>query len=283
MKKPDSAYASRDDRLTYVLGGHKPPNLHKWGPGVRDIYALHYIVSGKGILETNGCTFFLKAGESFMIFPQREVYYYPDRQDPWEYVWVEFKGNETLSLLSMIDISADRPVVPEAPAMLEPYFSTAWHGDMQPYQKLRSSAQVQLLLTLYMEYFPKAEMIAAPDYAGIAKEYIQNNYWNSSLTVADIVGVVNIERSYLFRLFKERTGMSVSGYLTACRIRNACKLLQSTGLSIKTVSFSVGYRDQLYFSKVFKKTTSYTPSDYKSRGVQDADFLHEDGYGYGLS
>jgi len=279
VKKPESAYASRDERLTYVLGGHKPPNLHKWGPGVRDIYALHYIVSGKGVLETNGATFFLKAGESFMIYPQREVYYYPDRNDPWEYVWVEFKGNEVSSLLSMIDILPDRPVVPEAPAALEPYFLTAWHGDMKPYQKLRSAAQVQQLLTLYMEYFPKAEMVSAPDYAGIAKEYIRNNYWNASLTVADIVSVVNIERSYLFRLFKERTGMSVSGYLTACRISNACKLLQSTSLSIKTVSFSVGYGDQLYFSKVFKKTTSYTPSDYRSRGVRDADLLPENGEG----
>ncbi|MHA7967579.1 AraC family transcriptional regulator [Paenibacillus sp. CAU 1782] len=267
VKKPDSGYASFDERLTYVFGGHKPPNLHKWGPGVRDIYALHYIVSGKGILETNGSRFLLQAGESFMIYPQREVYYYPDRQDPWEYVWVEFRGNEVLSLLSMIDISAERPVVPKAPSKLEPYFFTAWHGDMQPYEKLRSSAQVQLLLTLYMEYFPKAKMISAPDYASIAKEYIQNNYWKPELTVADIVAVVNIERSYLFRLFKERTGMSVSGYLTVCRIDNACKLLQSTDLSIKTVSCSVGYRDQLYFSKVFKKTTSYTPSDYKSKDV----------------
>ncbi|OMD34732.1 AraC family ligand binding domain-containing protein [Paenibacillus odorifer] len=74
------------NHLSSTLSGYKPPNMHRWGPGVRDIYALHYIESGRGTLETLEAFLSLKAGDSFIIFPENEVYYYPDPMDPWEYV-----------------------------------------------------------------------------------------------------------------------------------------------------------------------------------------------------
>lgn len=85
--------------------GYKPPNLHRWGPGVRDVYALHYIVSGRGYLKTSQAVYPLEAGDSFIIFPQMEVYYYPDPQDPWAYCWIECGGAEALRLLEMIHMS----------------------------------------------------------------------------------------------------------------------------------------------------------------------------------
>lgn len=62
---------SRASQIYFISGGHKPVNLHQWGPGVRDVYALHYIIRGQGTLETGGQHFRLGAGESFIIFPQR--------------------------------------------------------------------------------------------------------------------------------------------------------------------------------------------------------------------
>ncbi|WP_231869971.1 helix-turn-helix domain-containing protein [Paenibacillus riograndensis] len=46
-------------------------------------------------------------------------------------------------------------------------------------------------------------------------------------------------------------------------MRQACELLAESRLSIKSLSYSVGYHDPLYFSKIFKKVTSYTPSQYR--------------------
>ncbi|WP_231869970.1 AraC family ligand binding domain-containing protein [Paenibacillus riograndensis] len=48
------------------------------------------MVSGRGYLKTGQAVHPVEAGESFMIFPQMEVYYYPDPQDPWAYCWIEF-------------------------------------------------------------------------------------------------------------------------------------------------------------------------------------------------
>lgn len=251
-----------EGELRYLAGGYKPANLHRWGPGVREVFALHYIISGRGTLETGGAVFHIREGESFLIFPHTEVYYYPDPEDPWEYVWNEFSGGEARQLLAMTKLSEGRPVAGAAPGELRSFFHIAWNPGVQAYERLRSNARLRLLLSFYLEFFPR-EGTAPADYAGMAKAYIEHNYWKPSLRVSDIVQAVNVERSYLFRLFKEATGQSVSGYITWFRIRRARELLKSSGLSVQSVAYSTGYHDPLHFSRVFKKTTSLSPSAYR--------------------
>lgn len=121
---------------------------------------------------------------------------------------------------------------------------------------------MRLLLSYYMEHYPKEPQVDAKDYVWLARKYIEQNYWKPTLTVTEIVKAVNLERSYLFRLFKAATGKSVLEYITSCRIERACELLKTSGLPIQSVAYSVGYNDPLYFSKVFKKATSHTPTAY---------------------
>ncbi|OPJ59511.1 AraC family transcriptional regulator [Clostridium oryzae] len=251
------------EELICTGNGYKPSNLHKWGPGVRDIHALHYVIKGKGYFETNNTKYALKAGESFIIFPYTEAYYYPDPKNPWEYIWIDFKGDEALRLLSMTNFSNNNPIAPAFPWDLEPLFHIIENDNVKIFERERSNAKLRLLLSYYIEYYPKANVISQTNYVLTAKEYIENNYWKTTLTVANIVDFVKIERTYLFRLFKEATGMSISNYLASYRIKCACDLLKTSKLSIKSVACSVGYQDQLYFSKVFKKATLCSPSEYK--------------------
>ena len=256
-------FFTREGDFVCLSSGYKPSNQHQWGPGVRDIFALHYIISGKGYLETNQCTYPLKAGESFLIFPQTEVLYYPDPKDPWEYIWVDFRGEECSRLLHMTKLSQQHPVTAASEADLEPFFHMNAYTGMLPYERERANAKLRLLMSYYIEYYPADNPASRTDYVALAKEYIENNYWKASLTVSQVATYVKIERTYLFRLFKEAEGMSISGYLTAYRIKRACNLLEASDLSIKSIACSVGFEDQLYFSKLFKKVTACTPSDYR--------------------
>ena len=259
----NSIYNGFSEHSILKGNGYKPANSHKWGPGVRDVYAVHYIVSGKGYLKTCNQTFSLKTGESFMIFPHTEVYYYPDPQDPWEYYWIEFNGAEASRLLPMIKIEPDHPVMGTAPIDFKPLFHMVNTDVTEPFERERSDAGLHLLLSYYIECYPSDNTFLKKDYALLAREYIESNFWNTSISVLDVVEFVKIERSYLYRLFKQENGMSISGYLTEFRIRRACELLANSQLSIKSLAYSVGYQDPLYFSKIFKKITSYTPSEYR--------------------
>ncbi len=255
--------------LSCLAGGHKPANLHQWGPGVRDVYALHYVIGGFGTFETGGAAYRLGPGDSFVIFPGREVYYYPDLLDPWEYVWNEFAGEEARRLLALAALEPEQPVAFATSAEYDSelelgrLFHTSWSPGTKPFERLRTDAGLRLLLSHYAERYARDDE-EATDYVRVAKTYIERNYWNSSLTVQEIAGAVKIERSYLFRLFKEATGCSVSAYLVRFRIERACELLRGGELSVQSVAYSVGYRDPLHFSKTFKKVASVSPTAYRS-------------------
>ena len=63
--------------------------------------------------------------------------------------------------------------------------------------------------------------------------------------------------------------MSFIEYVTTLRINHAIRLLDSNQkLSIGEIALEVGYSDQYYFSRVFKKSTGYSPKDYKNKSKE---------------
>lgn len=99
--------------LTLLATGRQDcSDLHSWGPGVRPVYIIHYILRGQGFIEYHKKTFPVHTGESFLIYPYDTIRYYPDPGNPWEYTWVEFTGKEAASLLDQTAFSPAAPVCP---------------------------------------------------------------------------------------------------------------------------------------------------------------------------
>ena len=115
--------------LTLLATGRQDcSDLHSWGPGVRPVYIIHYILRGQGFIEYHKKTFPVHTGESFLIYPYDTIRYYPDPGNPWEYTWVEFTGKEAASLLDQTAFSPAAPVCPAiCPARLRQLFA-----DLQP-------------------------------------------------------------------------------------------------------------------------------------------------------
>ena len=96
----------------------------------------------------------------------------------------------------------------------------------------------------------------------IAKEYMQQHY-NKPLTLEEISGVVGFNSTYFSYLFKKTTDMNFLECLTTIRIEKAKELLISTDHTIADLCGMVGYADTKYFSKLFKKATGLSPSEYR--------------------
>ena len=93
-------------------------------------------------------------------------------------------------------------------------------------------------------------------------DYIYDHL-HTRITVELLAKRVNLTPSYLSRLFKKETGQNFMDYLTELRISKAKELLCGEELSVQDVAEQVGYRDLKYFSRLFKKLTGVSPSDYK--------------------
>ncbi|MCL2866042.1 MAG: response regulator [Lachnospiraceae bacterium] len=95
-----------------------------------------------------------------------------------------------------------------------------------------------------------------------AMEYIEKNF-TKEISLDDISHLVDVSPYYFSKIFKEMQGINFVEYLTNLRINYAKELLLSEDYSIKEICLMVGYTDPNYFSRLFKKWTNRTPSEYR--------------------
>ena len=117
-----------------------------------------------------------------------------------------------------------------------------------------------------------AELFANEVFAGLsplssttakAVSYLSEHYMDK-ITLRDLAGKLFVSDSYLSKLFRQELGTSFTDYLNKSRVEHSIDLMQGTELSLLEISGMVGFEDQSYFTKVFKRITGETPRQYKS-------------------
>ena len=95
-------------------------------------------------------------------------------------------------------------------------------------------------------------------------EYIRANY-QEELSLQGIADRYHLSREYISRKFKQDTNENISDYIERIRIENSKQLLHNPQLKISQISELVGYQDDKYFSKVFKKVVGLSPNQYRKK------------------
>lgn len=94
--------------------------------------------------------------------------------------------------------------------------------------------------------------------------YIEANFQND-LSLSEIADALNINSSYLSRIFKVKTGMSFVDTITRKRMDAAKKMLEQGSLQIQEIALAVGMENATYFSHVFRKYVGLSPKAYQER------------------
>ena len=79
-----------------------------------------------------------------------------------------------------------------------------------------------------------------------------------------IAEAVGLSRSYLSRLFKKETGISLSGYIRKKKIEEACNMLRFSEKPVSEIASDLAFSSHSYFIKVFKATTGMTPGEFRA-------------------
>ena len=99
---------------------------------------------------------------------------------------------------------------------------------------------------------------------GKVTEYLHLNY-SRGILLAQLAEMVHFSQSHLSRQFKAETGLTITQYIARLRCNQAAQFLKQTRLSVQEISNYVGYTDNNYFVKVFKKQYGVTPSAYREK------------------
>ncbi|AJY74225.1 response regulator transcription factor [Paenibacillus beijingensis] len=97
-----------------------------------------------------------------------------------------------------------------------------------------------------------------------AKSYIQERF-TEDISLEEVAEYVHLNPFYLSKILKQQIGETFIDLVTRLRIEKAKALMASESLSLKEVCFEVGYKDPNYFSRVFKRVTGITPSEYRGQ------------------
>ncbi len=100
-----------------------------------------------------------------------------------------------------------------------------------------------------------------------AKDYMDKNY-DRAITLDEVADQIGISSFYLSKLFKERFQVTFIDYLTKTRLERAKNLLLDPHVPLKEIALTIGYKDPNYFSRVFKKETGMSPSEYRIKYQQ---------------
>jgi len=100
------------------------------------------------------------------------------------------------------------------------------------------------------------------DYVYFIKDYIAKNYMNK-ISFNELASRVHLSRTYLSAMFNREVGVTFPEYLTQVRINKAIEIMRNKNINKTDIASLVGFSDYSYFSKIFKKHTGYSPSEYE--------------------
>lgn len=252
----------------YNVGFQKCEPRYQWGPGVRDHYLIHHVISGKGYYQVNNTTYELNSGDTFLVYPQTEITYYADAVTPWEYAWVGFNGSDAAIILKATDFSKEHPIITTSPITntIKKHLSGIYDARGNSFMdSVEMTGRLYQTLALFMKNATTNTQIGtAGSYVQTAIAYISANY-AYPITIEDVAHYVGVSRSHLFRSFETILAQSPKEYLTHFRIKQAGYLLEHSSLSIAAIANSVGFDNGLYFSRTFHKISGMAPRDYRQQ------------------
>ena len=223
--------------------------------------AMHYIISGYGCFNDVK----LGAGQFFCALKGTKVCYFPCPEEPWTYIYIDIYSENNI-----VDSALKRGLNISAPfgefdftEELEKIY-----GFYYEYSKkyicnnefIQSIAK--MILSLHKPLGQKNSSLALRHVNEI-KEYLDFNFYKK-ISIEDISKEFFLSRQYIRNIFVKYMKVSPKQYLQKIRMEKAADLLANTQHSIAIVSYSVGYDDQLAFSKMFRSYHGLSPIQYRN-------------------
>lgn len=238
-------------------------------------YILNLTIKGQGKIFDGENTFYSNPGD-LLLFPPKASHYYgrSPNSDCWYHRWVYFRPRaywaDWLEWHSKTH-EVGRLSLPNNNLLLE--FDRLFANIEQTQKSGRRFGEelgmnlLERLLLRAMEEDPLSPQRIMDPRVIEACQFITGNL-AGELRIDEVARHVCLSPSRLAHLFREQVGINILRWREDQRVIRAKLLLQTTQEPIATIGRVVGYDDQLYFSRVFRKRVGVSPSDFRRRSIE---------------
>ena len=224
------------------------------------VYKVHFVCGGSGCLHTLGRVRDLSEGDVFFTFPGSP--FYIESKADFSYMYISFLGTRANQIMEKLKISAVNCYFPDCGAIYD-----FWSNAFGVNEELTDIISESVLLYTFSHIGSKTLTFDAKTHRSenaffAVKKYVDDNFTNPALSLCSIGKELLYSPKYISGLFKKKMNVGLTEYINTVRIQYTCTLINRGFTSVKELAVLSGYRDALYFSKVFKKKMGISPREY---------------------
>ena len=229
-------------------------------------YSLYYIAKGQGYYIRDGKTFPVPEGSLLLYFPGVKQHYGFQKEDNTQMLWSHFSGTACDQLDTL---SQEGPVVipiRDRKQFLHTFerMITAHYHRFQIGDRLCDSYMPVLLALMTLHTESEVAKRLTPGNAQLEK-VLSRMYaeFNKPIDIREYAAMCHLSEDRFIRLFKAHMGMPPYRYQLNIRIQRAAEMLENDAVSVSDCAEAVGFHDNAYFCRIFKKFTGHPPSFYR--------------------
>ena len=259
---PNEEYPPMTHNLEYIFTPEKGRVINE--------YQLLYIAEGRGTLTTASAgRYSISEGDIFLIFPGEWHTYSPNPETGWKEYWIGFKGINIDSRVSAGFFSKHSPIYrvgynDTLISLFKEAIQVAKKQEKHFQQLLAGIVNYMLGLAFSIDSNKKLKNSMNLELVNRARALMQENI-ETNIEMPEIADHLIISYSSFRHIFKQYTGIAPSQYYLNLKIQRAKDMLKSSSASIKEISYILHFDTPEYFTKLFKKKTGLTPSQFREQ------------------
>lgn len=251
-------HISTDIGIYYCGKRIKTPD-HEYGPEIRTHYLFVLVNKGEADM-ISPCSLRFGEHDLLIMHPNEKIHY--KALDEWSISWIGLYGKSIGKYIDFLKITPQNPIVhislySELKDVMDKIYEIS--GSTSISSKLSVTGLIYEFFAILMK---NSQSDARKNLIDTALNIIDYNFC-SDISVEKISKSLAVDPSYFSRKFTEKMNMSPKRYIIEKRLTRAKELLISTDATVYEISNSVGYQDQFYFCKLFKKFTNVSPTEYR--------------------
>lgn len=232
---------------------------------------LIYCVEGKGWIEADGKKMQIRANEYFTIPAYKGHKYAADKKEPWSIYWLHFVGEKARLFLDGNNVEIHEIDTPESSRFRERIF--LFQEIVENLQQGVNQSNLEYATTCLWHLLGSFRFVAAyrkikqvkTMYTVEKSIYYMNEQIDRNISLQELASQCGLSLSHYCLVFKKHSSCTPLVYFTRLKIQKACNMLDLTGKTIKEIAHTLGFEDQYYFTRVFKKIMGLPPTVYRAR------------------
>lgn len=241
----------------------------------RETYPGHELIlclSGRGWLRIAGKKHDVGPGQLVWVNCHHPHAYGAVAREPWELFWMRIEGRP-LDRISELLQARSQPVftgIDHAAIAREFEHAFQWMTGTRPSDAALASAAVAAVIGLLFDARLSEPGMVQPELPPAVQKAVERMrlYFHTPTRVVELAQLSGMSESHFSRQFKAAMGTSPIDWLRRERIHQAKRRLIESDDPVKEIARQVGYHDQFFFSKDFKKMTKLTPTQFRDQERQ---------------